>query len=232
MADGGAGGGIRPQPTPADQFKTPAVAAAPTPVADAAVEYTSLRPRPMSLMRTNSAKSKSEMRAEFQSNAVLFSTPSTLFGGGGGSNVVPLSAALALADHSIDLSLNDSVPARGPSPAMLQLAQPSTATLELAGGRASPEQPLLMPPPPPSMGDDQSKVVHINGRAYMLGEQLGIGGSSVVYDGHLWGMREPKKVAIKVVDLRGDSATVRGYMNETELLAKLQGNASVIGLFD
>lgn len=196
------------QPTPVVQFKVPVVASKSTANVDA-VEFTSLRPRPMTLLRTNSAKSKSEMRAEFQSNAVLFHTPSTLFG----KHHI---AHPELSDDSIDLSLNDSVLTRDRSPMVSvekQRLVPSSQTT-------------------PAAIEANPNVVYINKRAYVLGEQLGIGGSSVVYAGSMCGVREPPKVAVKVVDLRGDSATVRGYINETELLVKLQGNSCVIGLLD
>jgi len=38
--------------------------------------------------------------------------------------------------------------------------------------------------------------------------------------------------ALKVVDLQADPQVVQGYLNETKLLAKLQGNVCVVALYD
>lgn len=65
---------------------------------------------------------------------------------------------------------------------------------------------------------------------YVLGAKIGSGGSSVV---HLARCKKTgKDVAIKLVNLQGgEKALIEGYLNETELLAKLQGNVSVVSLF-
>ena len=38
-------------------------------------------------------------------------------------------------------------------------------------------------------------------------------------------------IIFKVVNLDGDPAVIAGYLNETKLLAKLQGNINVVALF-
>ncbi|XP_058811448.1 uncharacterized protein LOC131676397 [Topomyia yanbarensis] len=38
--------------------------------------------------------------------------------------------------------------------------------------------------------------------------------------------------ALKLMNLEGDSSIVEGYLNETKLLAKLQGDENVVALYD
>lgn len=196
-------------------FKTPSA-----PV----VEFTSQRPhrghsRFPPIVRTKSAKSKSEMQSEFQSKKVLFHTPSTLHAAG----TMPLRAAIALSDHSIDLSLNDSVPA--PVTATVSAACSSVVVVGLPAIGATGGTSASVASPPVG-----AHVLHINGKVFVVQRKIGAGGSSVVYLAQRWDTDE--EVAVKVVDLQGDDAVVTGYVNETKLLAKLQGDASVIRLFE
>lgn len=46
------------------------------------------------------------------------------------------------------------------------------------------------------------------------------------------GKTSGKEVAIKLVNLDGEQQVIDGYLNETKLLAKLQGNKCVVTLFD
>lgn len=141
---------------------------------------------------------------------------------------VPLSVAIAQADHSIDLSLDDSVPAPQAKPSLVTAAAaaPSSAVR------------VRVPVQPVNKSDvadanalpTGDSVLHINGKVFVVQRRIGTGGSSTVYLAQQWDTKA--EVAVKVVDLQGDPAVVTGYMNETKLLAKLQGDDTVIRLFE
>ncbi|KAL5274415.1 TTK family protein [Megaselia abdita] len=73
-------------------------------------------------------------------------------------------------------------------------------------------------------------AIQINGVEYVVERKLGSGGSSTVFLAKC--SEKNIECALKIVNLRGDQAVVDGYLNETKLLAKLQGNKSIINLFD
>lgn len=73
-------------------------------------------------------------------------------------------------------------------------------------------------------------LVTINSIDYFIEKKIGSGGSSTVYLAR--GSKTGQECAIKLVNLDGDQQVVDGYLNETKLLAKLQGNISVVRLFD
>jgi serine/threonine-protein kinase TTK/MPS1 len=73
-------------------------------------------------------------------------------------------------------------------------------------------------------------VLVIKNVEYLLDKRIGSGGSSVVFLAR--GRRSGKECAIKVVNLNGDEPMVESYLNETKLLARLQGNINVIELYD
>lgn len=74
------------------------------------------------------------------------------------------------------------------------------------------------------------RVITINSIDYLIEKKLGSGGSSEVFLAR--GKKSGKEFAFKVVKLDGDQQVVDGYLNETKLLAKLQGNINVVSLFD
>lgn len=78
--------------------------------------------------------------------------------------------------------------------------------------------------------EPNEKIIKINGVDYVLHRKIGSGGSSSVY----LGSRKDtgNEYAIKLVNLDGDQQVINGYLNETKLLAKLQGNINVVSLFD
>ncbi|XP_054272007.1 uncharacterized protein LOC128992454 [Macrosteles quadrilineatus] len=80
----------------------------------------------------------------------------------------------------------------------------------------------------PSRADTELSV---NGKSYTILSMLGKGGSSEVYQ-----VLDPcssKLLAVKCVDLSMVDKTIAdGYLNEIELLSRLQGCASVIRMFD
>lgn len=74
-------------------------------------------------------------------------------------------------------------------------------------------------------------ILLIKNVEYILDKKIGSGGSSLVY------LAKRKstgiEVAIKVVNLSGgDDQIIEGYINETKLLARLQGNINVVKLYD
>lgn len=73
-------------------------------------------------------------------------------------------------------------------------------------------------------------VLLINNVEYNMDKKIGSGGSSSVFLARE--SRSGKEVAVKLVNLDGDQSIIDGYLNETKLLAKLQGNINVVALFD
>lgn len=90
----------------------------------------------------------------------------------------------------------------------------------------------LSPIKEPSAEKENSneRLLSINNVDYVIGRKIGSGGSSSVFLGR--GKNSGKECAIKLVNLDGDQQVIDGYLNETKLLAKLQGNVSVVSLFD
>lgn len=90
----------------------------------------------------------------------------------------------------------------------------------------------LSPIKEPSAEKEQTseKTISINKIDYLIDKKIGSGGSSTVFLAR--GSKTGNECAIKVVTLDGDQQVIDGYLNETKLLAKLQGNASVVRLFD
>jgi serine/threonine-protein kinase TTK/MPS1 len=74
------------------------------------------------------------------------------------------------------------------------------------------------------------RTISINGVDYVIDKKIGSGGSSSVFLAR--GKKSGKEFAIKLVTLDGDQQVIDGYLNETKLLAKLQGNINVVSLFD
>lgn len=90
----------------------------------------------------------------------------------------------------------------------------------------------LSPIKEPSTEKEKPKeqIITINHVDYILDKKIGSGGSSTVFLAR--GKKVDREFAIKLVKLDGDQQVVDGYLNETKLLAKLQGNVCVVSLFD
>lgn len=90
----------------------------------------------------------------------------------------------------------------------------------------------LSPIKEPSAEKDKEneRIVSINKIDYIIDKKIGSGGSSTVFLAR--GKKTNNECAIKLVKLDGDQQVIDGYLNETKLLAKLQGNISVVRLFD
>lgn len=74
------------------------------------------------------------------------------------------------------------------------------------------------------------RTLTVNKNEFIVDKKIGSGGSSTVFLARC--KRNGRECAIKLVDLDGDQAVVEGYLNETKLLAKLQGNINVVALYD
>lgn len=74
------------------------------------------------------------------------------------------------------------------------------------------------------------RILTVNKNEFIVDKKIGCGGSSTVFLAR--SKRNGRECAIKLVDLDGDQAVVEGYLNETKLLAKLQGNINVVALYD
>ncbi|XP_052846433.1 dual specificity protein kinase TTK [Drosophila gunungcola] len=94
-----------------------------------------------------------------------------------------------------------------------------------------PVPPVAVPPDPPNTSSSTtSSILKIKNHEYTISKKLGSGGSSLVYLARRSDSGE--EYALKVVDLQADPQVVQGYLNETKLLAKLQGNVCVVALYD
>ena len=94
---------------------------------------------------------------------------------------------------------------------------------------STPMPPPGMLPPAPVRSSDQ--YLEVRGKKYTVMKLLGKGGSSRVYEA----FDEEKKivVAIKRVDLsQADEAQTEGYVNEIEMLRRLQGEDRIVKLYD
>jgi serine/threonine-protein kinase TTK/MPS1 len=88
----------------------------------------------------------------------------------------------------------------------------------------------LSPITEPTTEKPKTNLLSINNIEYLIDKKIGSGGSSSVFLATQ--TNTDKEVAIKLVNLDGDQQVVDGYLNETKLLAKLQGNINVVSLLD
>lgn len=187
-----------------------------------------------------SQKTRSEVDNEFRSQKVLFQTPMTV------SRGAPFNS------DSLTFSLCDTISESPDTP-----AQPPQLKEKPSGGKskkslegaftqaeqakpAVPELAVSVPSKPVSVhkkpdtvaptAKSNSNLLKIKNHEYVMVKKLGCGGSSSVY---LARRKDTvQEYALKVVDLQGDPLVVQGYLNETKLLEKLQGNVCVVSLFD
>lgn len=185
-----------------------------------------------------SQKNRNEIENEFRSQKVLFQTPMTV------------SRSAPFTSDSLTFSLCDTIsespdtPAQ-PQPKELPPCGKSKKSLEGAFRQSEqqvkstiPEMPLSVPLSVPSVAIDKpdnasksnANVLQIKTHEYLIIKKLGCGGSSSVY---LARRKDTgQEFALKVVDLQADPVVVQGYLNETKLLEKLQGNVCVVSLYD
>ncbi|KAH8310677.1 hypothetical protein KR044_002506 [Drosophila immigrans] len=175
--------------------------------------------------RRTTQKKRNELDNEFRSQKVLFQTPMTV------------SRNAPFASDSMTFSLCDTIsespdtPA-APTPRQQNKELPPKKSLEGAFSQA--EQPALPLPQVTTAAEKSDKansnVLQIKQHAYQIMKKLGCGGSSSVYLARR--QDNGQEFALKVVDLQADPLVVQGYLNETKLLEKLQGNICVVSLFD
>jgi len=118
---------------------------------------------------------------------------------------------------------------RTPRPAeKVATATPMSRTMSLPAR----DKDRTMPPPSMSISRAQSDTfLTVNGKRYKVMKLLGKGGSSRVYEA--FDEQKNMVVAIKRVDLSSaDEAQLEGYLNEINLLAKLQGEDRIVRLYD
>lgn len=192
------------------------------------------------LTSTVTRKSRNTLENEFKSQKILFATPLA----------TGLSRPLVTANDSLSLSLVDTPiksKDRPLSPIVEQSRPTKRSTDQLfpvtpAPERRSSPEPVVPPPVTPANPPMESAVdgqtaptkqpttIAINGKDYQVLRKLGSGGSSSVFLAKQVGTGV--ECALKLVNLEGDASLVEGYLNETKLLAKLQGNENVVALYD
>ncbi|XP_055608291.1 dual specificity protein kinase Ttk [Uranotaenia lowii] len=193
------------------------------------------------LTSTANRKSRNTLENEFKSQKILFATPLST-----GLARPPVSANDSLSLSLVDTPIKSKD--RPLSPIKEQIRPSKRSTEDLFPSTPAPEKRLSPEPrdvPPKSneiagsskeslptvMPESKpSHIVTINGKDYQIMKKLGSGGSSSVFLAKQ--SKTGLECALKLVNLEGDASLVEGYLNETKLLAKLQGNENVVALYD
>lgn len=165
------------------------------------------------LPMSSATKCQSTIKEEFQQRKVLFTTPM----GGSCKPVSSMSSALPLDDSIMAHRLPD-------------VSEVAISTNEPVKKVDVEEEKKREKKNSGESGSDRRQVRRIKNQDYAVEKKIGHGGSSTVFLGRR--LDTGQEVALKVVDLQGDDAIIRGYLKETELLASLQGNPNIITLFD
>ncbi|KMZ02956.1 dual specificity protein kinase TTK [Drosophila simulans] len=200
-----------------------------------------ITPQVRTIGSTLAGKSRSAVSNDFRAQKVLFQTPMTV------------SRAAPVASDSISFSLCDTITESPDIPEPPKKAEPpknqhpSKKSLDNVFRETDkdnapakvdivePKEQVLIPavavPPEPSHPSHKtSNILKIKNHEYTIDKKLGCGGSSSVYLARR--SDSGNEFALKVVDLQADPQVVQGYLNETKLLAKLQGNVCVVALYD
>ncbi|XP_017076572.2 dual specificity protein kinase TTK [Drosophila eugracilis] len=199
-----------------------------------------ITPQVRTIGSTLAGKSRSAATNDFRAQKVLFQTPMTV------------SRAAPVACDSISFSLCDTISESPDIPEPPKKADPpsghqSKKSLDNAFQEsdkdnvpdkvevAKPKELVSVPAPnvhpvQPSNSSKTSNILKIKNHEYTIAKKLGCGGSSSVYLARRSDSGD--EFALKVVDLQADPQVVQGYLNETKLLAKLQGNVCVVALYD
>lgn len=147
-------------------------------------------------------KTRQSIEKEFRSQKILFTTPLSI-------SRPPLNNNLA--NNSLSLPLDDVL-----ANSMKYYRTPEPPSL-LQSVRKLDKQSSL-------------QSIAINDITYEIHAKLGAGGSSSVY--LATNTTTHTVCAVKAVHLQGERTVIEGYLNETRLLAKLQGNDNIIRLYD
>ncbi|XP_054725416.1 dual specificity protein kinase Ttk isoform X1 [Anastrepha obliqua] len=202
----------------------------------------SVQRRPRGLCSTQSQKTRSALANEFRSQKVLFQTPMA----------ITRAPVMCLPNDSITLSLCDSINGTRNTPNTAentplgdqrnvkdQQSQKVKSKKSLESAFCASEKPEeskekqqsnMITQEKSASADEKDGILRINNADYTIVKKIGCGGSSSVYLAQR--NADGKECALKVVDLRGDPVVVEGYLNETKLLAKLQGNVCVVALYE
>ncbi|XP_016975757.1 dual specificity protein kinase TTK [Drosophila rhopaloa] len=199
-----------------------------------------ITPQVRTIGSTLAGKSRSVVSNDFRAQKVLFQTPMTV------------SRAAPVASDSISFSLCDTisespdipVPPKADPPKSQHQSKKSLDNVFRESDKESapvnvdvvePKEQVSNPvitvhPDPPASSSKTSNILKIKNHEYTIAKKLGCGGSSSVYLARRSDSGD--EFALKVVDLQADPQVVQGYLNETKLLAKLQGNVCVVALYD
>ncbi|XP_037710691.1 dual specificity protein kinase TTK [Drosophila subpulchrella] len=198
-----------------------------------------ITPQVRTVGSTLAGKSRSAVSNDFRAQKVLFQTPMTV------------SRAAPVTSESISFSLCDTISESPDIPEPPKKVDPpknqSKKSLDNVFRESEknivptkeeivePKEMVSKPaataqPEPPSNSSKTSSILKIKNHEYTIAKQLGCGGSSSVYLARRSDSGD--EFALKVVDLQADPQVVQGYLNETKLLAKLQGNVCVVALYD
>uniref|UniRef100_A0A1B0A8N3 Protein kinase domain-containing protein n=1 Tax=Glossina pallidipes TaxID=7398 RepID=A0A1B0A8N3_GLOPL len=178
------------------------------------------------LCLTQSGKPRIEDVNEFRSQKVLFQTPMTL----------SRAPTHCLTNDSMSLSLYETINEGSTPTTAEEIPQPpkretKNENIRFKKSLANAFSETTALTEETTQEKEKRAIVVIKDSKYIVLDKLGCGGSSSVYLAKC--LNAPgSECAIKVVDLRGDPAIVEGYLNETKLLAKLQGNMCVVTLHD
>ncbi|XP_055549180.1 dual specificity protein kinase Ttk isoform X2 [Wyeomyia smithii] len=190
------------------------------------------------LTSTATRGSRSTLENEFKSQKILFATPLAT-----GVARPPVSANDSLSLSLVDTPIKSKE--RPLSPIVEQPRITTVAKVKISPKKTAPDRHSSPEPPPvqkplrkdltpelsePGKPETAKHVLTINGKDYQIIKKLGSGGSSSVFLAKQIGTGV--ECALKLVNLEGDSNLVEGYLNETKLLAKLQGNENVVTLYD
>lgn len=191
------------------------------------------------LTSTASRKSRNTLENEFKSQKILFATPLST-----GLSRPPVAANDSLSFTLVDTPIKSKDRPLSPIVEQARTSKRSTDDLFPATPapqkKASPEVQRKESAPQPCPADSKEvseppqpkpfPLITINGKDYQVMKKLGSGGSSSVFLAKQMGTGI--ECALKLVNLEGDASMVEGYINETKLLAKLQGNENVVALYD
>ncbi|EDV48692.1 dual specificity protein kinase TTK isoform X1 [Drosophila erecta] len=198
-------------------------------------------PQVRTIGSTLAGKCRSAVSNDFRAQKVLFQTPMTV------------SRAAPVASNSISFSLCDTITESPDIPEPPKKAEPPKsqhpskksldnvfresekdnvpAEVDIVESKEMLSIPTVtVHPEPPSQSTKASNILKIKNHEYTIDKKLGCGGSSSVYLARRSDSGD--EFALKVVDLQADPQVVQGYLNETKLLAKLQGNVCVVALYD
>lgn len=176
------------------------------------------------LSSNTNKKCRSAMENEFRSQKILFTTPSA----------VTRPAIQVISNFGLDDSLqcyNSASPViRNQNQERQPLVKIKDPVKSIKNGNAINDDEAIINAASTITSQDETKILRINGKEFLIRKKIGQGGSSSVF---LAEHKDSKlECAVKVVDLRGDPALIEGYVKEVKILASLQDKMNVIRLYE